>query len=168
MEVRKITKKDSSGRTERLFVEISKAMKDTDGLPPLRQGDEVLLLPRRRLSQVEMDKLVGKYVKYLDIDQDYILEFEGIIERNKPEYWDSKKDKEARYMLLDPSLAENPEDQALDAFNHLNDIFDLIICKDKQAELMKKPCSNRKCKHRIPVKYPNCPWCKTKNKNFQR
>jgi hypothetical protein len=79
MKIRKITKTDKDGK--RLFVEIGKKMKEGDILPSLKKGDEILLMPVRKLTAKQMESLVGKYVKFFDINEEdsFALCFEGVI-----------------------------------------------------------------------------------------
>ena len=53
MEIKKITKTDKDGK--RLFIEMSKNLKESKGLPNLKKGDEILLMPIRKLSIYDME-----------------------------------------------------------------------------------------------------------------
>ena len=163
MEIRKITKTDDGGK--RLFIEIGKAMKKNDVLPGLKKGDEVLLMPLRKLTEKQMEKLVGKYVKYFDIDEKDAICFEGIVEQNKKEFWEDDEDekvKESKYALIDP----DPEFGPTDFFDNLNDVSDLQVIPGRENYVNKVNCS--KCKKQLLKAYKWCPYCRTYNNQFKK
>ena len=165
MEIRKITKTDKGGK--RLFIEIGKAMKKNDVLPALKKGDEVLLMPRRKLTETEMENLVGKYVKYFDIGETDPLYFEGIIKKNKKEFWETDEDekvKKSKYALIDSA----PKFRPTDFFDNLNDVSDLQVIPDIERHVNKVNCNRLSCKKSFFEAYKHCPHCGKKNTMFKR
>lgn len=160
MEIRKITKTDG----KRLFIEIGKNMRKSEFLPELKKGDEVLLLPLRKLSKSEMDRLIGKYISYYDLadDESHTLKQEGIVKLNKEEYWDKNDEysKSKRYVLIDPELGPN------DVFDNLDEKFDLKVFKNKELYINKVECD--KCKKKYFEGYKYCPFCGKYNKLYKK
>lgn len=161
MELRKITKTDKEGK--RLFVEIGKRMKGGDNLPALKRGDEVLLLPVRKLTEKQLDSLIDKYIKFFDIDDDdsFALCFEGVVKLNKKEFWDENEEDsiQNKYVLIDPDLGP------IDSFNNLDNVFDLQVISGKERYVNKVTCL--KCKKQFFEAYKFCPHCGKKNKLFK-
>ena len=163
MEIKKITKTDKVGK--RLFVELGKnSKKGNTFLPELEKGNEVLVMPRRKLNEEQMRKLVGQYVIYYDIDNDSAMIFEGVIKLNKMEYWEEGMPK-GKYVLLDPTLGEDEIDQAIDAFDDLNDVFDLQVFPEKAKQTLKIKCW--KCGRQYYEAYKFCPHCGKKNNRYK-
>lgn len=162
MELKKITRTDKGGK--RLFIEIGKSMKNASTLPALKKGDSILLLPSRILTAQQMESLVGKYVKFFDInDVDaYALCFEGVIKKNKKEFWeedDSEDIKKRKYALIDPELGP------MDSFDDLNDVYDLQILPGREKYVNKINCY--KCKKQFFEAYKYCPYCGKYNKAYK-
>ena len=161
MEIRKITKTDQNGK--RLFIEIRKTMKESHVLPALKKGDEVLLMPSRKLSEKQMEELVGKYVKYFDIDEDASICFEGVIKRNGREFFEDDDDenvKKSKYVLIDPEIGP------IDFFDNLNGMFDLRVIPNRERYVNKVNC--HKCRKPFFEAYKHCPHCGKYNKLFEK
>ena len=161
MEIRKITKTDK----DRLFIELGKKMKESHALPSLKKGDEILLLPARKLNPKQMEDLLGKYVKFYDIsdEESYALCFEGVIKKNKKEFWtDEDEDdiEKEKYALIDPELGP------IIAFDDLNDMFDLRIIPGREKYVDKTNCY--KCKKQFLEAFKYCPYCGKYNKKYQK
>jgi len=162
MEIRKITRTDKDGK--RLFIEIGKNMKKEDVLPALKKGDELLLMPIRKLTIKQMERLIGKYVKFFDISEEdsYALCFEGVIKKNNPEFWeddDGEDIKKNKYVLIDPEIGP------IDFFDDLNDIFDLQVIPGRERFVDKVNCL--KCKKQFLEAYKYCPHCGNYNKLYR-
>ena len=160
MEIKKITKTDKDGK--RLFIEMSKNLKESKGLPNLKKGDEILLMPIRKLSIYDMETLVGKYVKFFDISEEdsYALCFEGVIKRNHPKFWDAneiQETKEYKFVLIDPEIGP------IDFFDDLNDIYDLQIIPGREKYVDKVGCY--KCRKQFFKAYKYCPYYAYHNKD---
>ena len=163
MEIKKITRTDKGGK--RLFIEISKNMKTGGILPGLKKGDELLLMPIRKLTNKQMERLVGKYVKYFDISEEdsYALCFEGVIKKNNSEFWEDNEGediKKNKYVLIDPDLGP------IDFFDDLNDIFDLEVIPGRERFVEKVNCM--KCKKQFFEGYKYCPHCGKYNKLYHK
>ena len=163
MEVRKITKTDKAGK--RLFIEIGKKMKENDILPDLKKGDEMLLMPIRKLTPKQIESLLGKYVKFFDINEEdsYALCFEGVIKMNKKEYWEEDDEEEVRkskYTLIDPEIGP------IDFFDDLNEVFDLQVLPGREKYVNKVNCY--KCKKQFFEAYKYCPHCGKYNRMFNK
>ena len=163
MEIRKITKTDKDGK--RLFLEIGKSMKESDKLPALKKGDEILLMPIRKLSAKQMESLIGKYVKFFDISEEesFALCFEGVIKKNDPKFWekeDGEDIKKCKYTLIDPEIG------AIDFFDDLNDVFDLQVIPGREKYVDKVNCY--KCKKQYFEAYKYCPHCGKYNKLYKK
>ena len=163
MEIRKITKTDKDGK--RLFIELGKSMKEGDKLPVLKKGDEILLMPVRKLSAKQMESLMGKYVKFLDINEgeSFALYSEGVIKKNDPKYWDEEDSddvKEYKYALIDPEIG------AADFFDDLNHVFDLQVIPGREKYVNKINCY--KCKKQFFEAYKFCPHCGKYNRLYNK
>ena len=159
MEIKTITKTDG----KRLFVEISKNLKTSSTLPEIKKGDEVLLLPIRKLSN--LNNLLGKYIKYLELEEEtqFAMFFEGILDKNQKKYWQEDDDEEFRkskYVLV------GPNDEIEDTFDDLNDVFDLEVMEGKEKQFKKTTC--HKCKKQILLSHKFCPHCGKANKEYTR
>jgi hypothetical protein len=165
MEIKKITKTDG----KRLFVEIGKTLKSGEGhLPDLKKGDEVGVLTFRKINSEELEKLLGKYVKFLELDEKegFVMWFEGIIKENKKEFWDDDHELKGRYALISYEFTDKPEGEATEEFNEL-EVFDFKVLPDKIKSIEKTQCTNQKCKKYSLAEYKFCPNCGKKKKKWQ-
>jgi len=163
MEISKVTKTDKDGK--RLFIEIGKRMKESDKLPILKKGDEILLMPIRKLSTIQMESLIGKYVKFFDIsdEESFALCFEGVIKKNSSKFWekdDGEDIKKCKYTLIDPEIG------AIDFFDDLDDVFDLQVISGREKYVDKVNCY--KCKKQFFEAYKYCPHCGKYNRLYNK
>jgi intein/homing endonuclease len=146
-----------------LFIEIGKAIKKSNCLPELKKGDEVLLMPIRKLNEKEVESLLGKYIKFFEINEkeSYALCFEGVLKKNKDEYWEEEENemKKSKYTLIDPEIGP------IDAFDNLDGVFDLQVLPGKERYVNKINCW--KCKKQFFEAYKYCPHCGKPNRLYK-
>ena len=162
MEIKKITKTEKGGK--RLFVEIGKKLKEGGFLPGLKKGDRIAMLPIRKLDDKQMAQLVGKYIKFFDMSEEesYALCFEGVLKINRQEYWedDEYEPKKQKYALFDSEIGP------IDAFNNLNEVYDLQVLPGREKFVNQINCI--KCKKQFFEAYKYCPYCGKYNRLFQK
>lgn len=188
MEIRPITKVERDGT--RLFVELSKNMRDPNGLPDLKKGDNILLLPQRHFTKDDMIQLEGKRVGFIAIDKEEIdsdlmegiFPDEGVIKRNNPEWYtdEDDPDKKKNYVLwddegeiedkLDAEDANEkyepyPEEYVLATFDNLDEFFDVKLLPPVPQY---HRCSGKKCNKSISEEDNYCSNCGEPNRMKKR
>lgn len=173
MEIRPITKSDKAGK--RLFVEISKGIREgKNGMPGLKQGDELLIVPKYILDKQRIEKtILGKYVRYAcyepDDDDVSMFTVEGIVERKSAKWEDDADEPLKEYVLIDYS--EDPEGFVQDTFNAGETFWNLEVLPDKQRLFDRTDCTSPRCRKRkikIPRAHRYCPHCGKPNKGYNK
>ncbi len=182
MIIKKISKKDKEGK--RLFVEITKGLKDNNYGLSMKAGDEVVIMSKRNLYDKELKKLVGKYIKYYLYDKDSFVKYEGILENNDDKYWnympkdipddyridymiDIHAEKgEKKFVLLDKPYTLSEEEQGIMFFDELLYVYDLEVRELSDVNFKLTKC--RKCNKEISIKDKFCKFCGKSNMKYSK
>jgi NADH pyrophosphatase NudC (nudix superfamily) len=192
MEIKKITKTDG----KRMFVELSKNMiEPKSGLPPLKKGGKVMVLPQREFTEKYLDKMLGKQISYFFLmkwkEGFYSYgETKGILVENKKEFWpeydptDDHKEEIEEYMKKEGIDFENTKGYAIMKYEPgfkkpkpiaqisaltLSEFYDVQFSEPRRIKKKYYSiCSNQKCKLKIYHSFKYCPNCGRKNKNYHK